>query len=101
MEPEPMIFFEGYGESSVDLRLGVWVVQEKVLELKNSLLEEIKARFDAEGIEIPFPHRTFYPGLGAGPLEVRLLGRDAEEEGGEGESREGESDRSPSADEKR
>jgi small-conductance mechanosensitive channel len=73
MEPEPVIFFDGYGDSSVDLRLGVWVVQEKFMELKNSLLEEVKSRFDREGIEIPFPHRTLYPGTGADPLQVRLV----------------------------
>ncbi|MEX1256530.1 MAG: mechanosensitive ion channel family protein [Gemmatimonadota bacterium] len=78
MEPSPVVFFEGYGESSVDLRLGVWVVQDKYLGLKNSLPEEVKARFDLEGVEIPFPHRTFFPGLDAGPLQVRLVG---EEEG--------------------
>jgi small-conductance mechanosensitive channel len=73
MEPAPVIFFDGYGESSVDLRLGVWVVQDAYLDLKDSLLEEVKARFDAEGIQIPFPHRTFVLGAEAGPLPVRVV----------------------------
>jgi small-conductance mechanosensitive channel len=60
MEPEPGVFFEGYGESSLDLRLSIWVTQENYLELKNTILEEVKARFDEEGIEIPFPHRTLH-----------------------------------------
>lgn len=65
MEPAPAVFFEGYGESSLDLRLAVWVTQENYLDLKNTLLEEVKARFDADGIEIPFPHRTLHVTTGA------------------------------------
>jgi small-conductance mechanosensitive channel len=51
----------------------VWVVQGNYLPLKNALHEEVKARFDAEGIEIPFPQRTFFPGPDAAPLRVRLV----------------------------
>lgn len=76
MEPEPVVFFEGYGDSSIDLRLAVWVVQANYVQLKNSLHEEVKARFDAEGIEIPFPHRSLFPGSDAPPLQVRLVGDD-------------------------
>lgn len=65
MEPAPTIFFEGYGESSLDLRLTIWVTQENYAELKNTILEEVKARFDKEGIEIPFPHRTLHLTTGA------------------------------------
>jgi len=36
--------------------LGVWFEKNGMLKLKNSILLEIKRRFDEEGIEIPFPH---------------------------------------------
>ncbi len=36
-------------------------------EVTGELRKRIKDRFDAEGIEIPFPHRTVYWGLGAHP----------------------------------
>jgi small-conductance mechanosensitive channel len=65
MEPAPAIFFEGYGESSLDLKLSIWVTQENYVELKNTILEEVKALFDVEGIEIPFPHRTLHLTTGA------------------------------------
>jgi len=65
MEPPPGVFFEGYGESSLDLRLSVWVTQENFLQLKNTILEEVKARFDEEGIEIPFPQRSLHLMSGA------------------------------------
>lgn len=73
MEPEPTVFFDGYGESSLNLRLAVWGVRENYIKLKFSLFEQIKARFDAEGIEIPFPHRTLYAGLATEPFPVRVV----------------------------
>jgi small-conductance mechanosensitive channel len=85
MEPEPTVFFDGYGESSLDLRLTVWTFRENFFSLKNTLLEEIKARFDAEGIEIPFPHRSLYAGEVTEPFPIRLV-----REGGAGSTDAGE-----------
>jgi small-conductance mechanosensitive channel len=46
-------------ESSVKLRAWCWVdSQQDSFALSCDLLESIKKRFDAEGIEIPFPYRT-------------------------------------------
>lgn len=73
MEPEPMVFFDGYGDSALMLRLAVWATRDNFIVLKNSLLEEIKDRFDEEGIEIPFPHRTIYTGLATEPFPVRVV----------------------------
>ena len=72
MEPAPALFVDGYGESSVDLRLTVWTVRDSFLALKTELLREIKERFDAEGIEIPFPHRTLYMGSESDPFPIRM-----------------------------
>jgi len=60
MEPEPIVIFEGYGESSIDFLFAVWARKEAFLAVKNSVTEQIKERFDAEGIEIPFPQRTLH-----------------------------------------
>jgi small-conductance mechanosensitive channel len=73
MEPEPLVIFEGFGESSLDLRFAVWTTRENYLALKNSLQEEVKARFDMEGIEIPFPHRTLYVGTESEAFPIRLV----------------------------
>ena len=44
---------------SVDLRLLVWLKDRFVAYYTGcALRESIKKRFDAEGIEIPFPYRT-------------------------------------------
>jgi small-conductance mechanosensitive channel len=57
-EPEPLFIFEGFGASSQDVFFAVWTLRENYLDVQNSMLSEIKVRFDREGIEIPFPTRT-------------------------------------------
>lgn len=48
-----------FTDSSVTIRAAVWAQnQTESFEMYCDLLESIKVRFDAEGIEIPFPHRT-------------------------------------------
>ncbi len=48
-----------FGESSVDLRAQVWSDDPGTgFVLKCDINKSIKERFDREGIEIPFPHRT-------------------------------------------
>ena len=73
MEPEPLVLFEGFGDSSLNFRFGVWTTKENFLKLRNSLHDEVKARFDEEGIEIPFPHRTLYTGEVTDPFPVEIV----------------------------
>lgn len=72
-EPEPRILFEGFGASSIDLKFVVWATKEEWLAVKNEIQEEIKRRFDAEGVEIPFPHLSFYTGAESKPLPVEIV----------------------------
>lgn len=72
MEPEPMVLFEGYGASSVDFRFVAWATREDFGAARNSLADGVKARFDAEGIEIPFPHISVYAGSVTDPLPLRI-----------------------------
>nr|WP_319512622.1 mechanosensitive ion channel family protein [uncultured Draconibacterium sp.] len=69
-EPEPLIVFKDFGASGIDILLGVWFEKQNYLKVKNSIFQEIKARFDAEGIEIPFPHVTLYTGEATKPFPV-------------------------------
>lgn len=73
MEPEPIVIFEGYGDSSVNFKFAVWARRETWLEVKNTVSVDIKERLDAEGIEIPFPHRTLYPGSVTEPFPIRIV----------------------------
>jgi small-conductance mechanosensitive channel len=76
-EPEPLFIFANFGDSALDLLFCVWVKNENYLALKNSLLEEIKRVFDAEGVEIPYPHRSVELGLPKEPFTVRVVGEGA------------------------
>lgn len=61
-EPEPFVrFIPGFGESSLDFTL-ICQVKEFVDQYlaQHELRKRIFKRFKAEGIEIPFPHRTVY-----------------------------------------
>lgn len=77
-EPKPTIYFVGFGESSVDLKLLVWTKRENYLELWNSLHEQIKLEFDRHGIEIPFPQRAIHPAAMTAPFPVRVVDPEAE-----------------------
>lgn len=71
-DPAPLVIYQGFGDSSVDLMFAVWAARERFLDLRNSLYEDIKRTFDEQGIEIPYPHRTIYAGAATAPLPVRV-----------------------------
>jgi small-conductance mechanosensitive channel len=54
-EPAPLVNFHMFNASSVDLLFLVWTTRENYIQLRNELNEAVKVRFDADGIEIPFP----------------------------------------------
>ena len=54
--PEPVLFFQDYGESYMNILFGVWFEKPYFIPIQNTMLIEIKERFNAEGIEIPVPH---------------------------------------------
>jgi small-conductance mechanosensitive channel len=72
-EPEPVIIFQTFGESSITITLGVWFEKANYLAVRNSVFIEIKEAFDREGIEIPFPHISVYAGEASKPIGVKLL----------------------------
>lgn len=69
-EPEPLIVFKSFGDSGINILVGVWFEKANFLKVKNSIFQEIKAAFDAEGIEIPFPHVSLYAGEATKPFPV-------------------------------
>ena len=58
--PEPMIRVHRLGDSSVDFVVRPWVKTEDYWETYWALHREVKLRFDAEGISIPFPQRDVH-----------------------------------------
>jgi len=85
-EPEPLIIFDAFGASSIDLLFLVWAPSKEYILLKNTIQEEVKAKFDEEGIEIPFPHVSLYRGSASKPIPVEITQRkDNNRAGGEGD----------------
>jgi small-conductance mechanosensitive channel len=72
-EPEPLVILKGFGNSSIDFNFAVWAQKTDFLKLRNSLQEEIKKKFDQEGIEIPFPHISLYTGEASKPFPVSIV----------------------------
>lgn len=87
-EPAPLIIFKGFGDSALEFLFGPWFAKADYIALRNSLLTEVKKRFDEEGIEIPFPHRTLYAGEATKPFPVRIVpGPDGQLKGRENQTR--------------
>jgi small-conductance mechanosensitive channel len=72
-EPEPLIVFSNFGDSALEFLFGLWFYKTDYLNLKNSVMQEIKERFDREGIEIPFPHLSLYSGSVTDPMPIRVV----------------------------
>ena len=57
-EPPPKVVVRNFGESSVDLQLRVWIDDpRKRMDTISYITDKIKAAFDKNGIEIPYPKR--------------------------------------------
>ncbi|MCK5439409.1 MAG: mechanosensitive ion channel family protein [Gemmatimonadetes bacterium] len=57
-DPEPVVITRGFGESSVNLELRVWITQARDRRaIGDAVGDRIKKTFDEHGIEIPFPRR--------------------------------------------
>jgi small-conductance mechanosensitive channel len=70
--PEPLFVIKEFGNHGIEILLGVWFSKTDYLALKNSIMLEIKQRFDTEGIEIPFPHISVYTGSATSPFPVQM-----------------------------
>jgi small-conductance mechanosensitive channel len=58
-KPEVPMRLKEYADSAIVLRAFVWSKEPfHSFQIKSDLLTTIKKRFDAEGVEIPFPYRT-------------------------------------------
>jgi small-conductance mechanosensitive channel len=75
--PEPLFVIKEFGAHGIELLLGAWFVKTDYLVLKNSIMMEIKRRFDENDIEIPFPHLSLYTGTESKPLKVQVEGADS------------------------
>ncbi|AEE15793.1 mechanosensitive ion channel family protein [Treponema brennaborense] len=54
-DPAPIIYYDGFGNSGIDIVLGVWLKNENFIAVKNQTYIAVKETFDENGLEIPFP----------------------------------------------
>jgi small-conductance mechanosensitive channel len=53
-DPEPLVWFDGFGDSGINMTLAVWFKKENFLAAKNETFIAIKRVYDEAGIEIPY-----------------------------------------------
>ena len=59
-DPAVTIEVDNLGDSSVDIICRVWCAGSDYFPLKWALSRAVKERFDADGVDIPFPSQTVY-----------------------------------------
>lgn len=53
--PEPLIVFDKFDASGINILLGLWFEKSNLMNLRNSIMVDIHARFLQEGIKIAYP----------------------------------------------
>ena len=66
-DPVPAIFVAELGANSVDFAVRPWVNSSDYLGVKGDVTEQVKKRFDANDISIPYPQSTITYGKGVQP----------------------------------
>jgi len=70
-DPEPTIRLHELGDSSVNFIVRPWVETDDYWDVYWDVMREVKMRFDAEGVSIPFPQRDvhlFHQDAESGPI---------------------------------
>ncbi|MBI4460840.1 MAG: mechanosensitive ion channel family protein [Acidobacteria bacterium] len=70
LEPVEVIGVDNFADSAVIIRLRIKTLPIKQWDVAREFRRRIKYRFDQEGIEIPFPHRSIYFGEASKPFQV-------------------------------
>lgn len=59
-EPKPVVAVQELGDNSVNLAVRPYVKPEDMIPVSFAITEQVKLRFDAGGISIPFPQRDVH-----------------------------------------
>jgi potassium-dependent mechanosensitive channel len=75
-DPPPQALFVGFGDSSLDFEVRVWIREIRLrLEVRSAVLSDVERRLGEAGIEIPFPQRDLHVRSVDAAAADRLLGR--------------------------
>lgn len=79
-DPEPSVRLTELGDSSVGLKSRFWISDPKrsdFVKTRGEYVTAVKERFDAEGIDIPYPYRNLAGGIEiSNPSEMAILSED-------------------------
>jgi small conductance mechanosensitive channel len=73
-EPEPVVKLHALGESSVNFITRPWVNRDDYWDVYWDVTREVKMRFDAEDVTIPFPQRDVHLHASAKADWIQQLG---------------------------
>jgi moderate conductance mechanosensitive channel len=65
-----------FGDSAVVIKGRIKTLPIKQWYVGREFLRRVKYAFDAQGVEIPFPHRTLYFGEASPPVLARMINRE-------------------------
>ena len=74
IEPIEVVGVDNFADSAVTIRARIKTKPLEQWNVGREYRRRLKKAFDAQGIEIPFPHRTWSMGEATGPLRVELVG---------------------------
>lgn len=70
-EPMPQVLFKGFGDSSLDFNLLVWISDPpRQFRIKSDLYFQIESNLRDCAVEIPFPQRDLHVRSGSLPMEI-------------------------------
>ncbi|HET6370892.1 MAG TPA: mechanosensitive ion channel family protein [Nitrospiria bacterium] len=72
MEPIEIFGVDNFGESEVTIKARLKTLPIEQWNVGREYRRRLKKAFDAQGIEIPFPHRSLYVGEATKPLELLI-----------------------------
>ena len=52
--PEPKVWYDGFGDSGINMTLAVWFLPANLIQTKNEVFIAMKKVFDEANINIPF-----------------------------------------------
>lgn len=81
LEPMEIFGVDGFGESGVTIKARLKTLPLQQWTVGREYRRRLKKALDAEGIEIPFPHRSLYVGETTKPLPVLLRDTGAGQDG--------------------